>query len=141
MPRATFVSLTMATRRPNNQERIPLIARRQRHDPYSPVGPDDDFDNKDDRRPILGRVTAALSSLFSPVLNGNPRPLGISITQTSGTAKNEDNAEYYEDTYNDLPWRCSFGTKEDVSGRILHYPTHPLKWRSLTPLDERMGFG
>jgi hypothetical protein len=105
----------MATRRPNNQERMPLIARRQRHDPYSPVGPDDDFDNKDDRRPILGRVTAALSSLFSPVLN-NPRPAGPSITPTSGTTKNVDNGDYYEDTYNDLPWKCSFGTKEDVSG-------------------------
>jgi hypothetical protein len=108
----------MATRRQNNHERIPLISRQQRHDPYSPAG--QDFDSKEDRRPILGRVTAALSSLFSPVVNGTAG--GTSTSLTPETTKNGDNGEYYEDTYNDLPWRCSFGTKEDVSVKDMLKP-------------------
>ena len=123
-------SYLMATRRTGltNQERTPLIARRpqqqKRHDPYSPISHDLD---KEDRRSILGRVaSSAMASLstrlwpkFVPnndAFNNETSPRSCSPDSdliASHHLPQEDG--YYEDSYNDLPWRCSFGTREDVS--------------------------
>jgi hypothetical protein len=66
---------------------------------YAP--PKEDFD-KEDRRPMMGRLQAAVSAMFSP-----------------GGGLNQDPREhYYEDTFNDFPWKCSFGTHEEVRGQM-----------------------
>lgn len=73
----------------------------------------DDFD-KNDRRPVMGRLTSALSSIFSPVIKGPETPYSESAA-TTNNVEGDKAEEYYEDPYNDYPWRCSFGTHEDVS--------------------------
>lgn len=88
-------------------ETTPLIARRQRPQQQQDSNNDGyatsvDHD-KADRRPMLGRLNAAMSSMFSPVTKYTP----------------VDADEFYEDTYNDYPWKCSCGTHEEVSNRSL----------------------
>lgn len=34
-------------------------------------------------------------------------------TKPSLREERKDGKEYYEDNYNDLPWKCSFGTRQD----------------------------
>jgi hypothetical protein len=129
----------MAFTRTNSHERetTPLMEyrrRRPRDDPYGPTFPDDSFD-KEDRRPIFGRMTNALSTLFSPIvvavssrprsdLNGNGKDsssTNVSTRVNTNSNLNQENMdEYYEDTYNELPWKCSFGTAEDVSYQFLN---------------------
>ena len=119
----------MASRRTTatNQERTPLIARRKRqhhHDPYSPLTHDSD---KEYRRSILGRVSAASASLYSflqnnansfkNTLSSNTPARDRSTPGAMASSEKNNDDEFYEDTYNDLPWRCSFGTREDVSVR------------------------
>ena len=55
---------------------------------------------KSDRRSV---VTKVLSFVTGPVLAGRERQRRL--------WQDED---YYEDTFNGLPWRCSFGTSEEV---------------------------
>jgi hypothetical protein len=115
----------MATRR---QERTPLIGARQappQHDPYSPSM--EDFD-KTDRRPMMGRVNAALSSMFSPV-NSTPRAVR---TRRTPEKKQDEKEDYYEDTFNDYPWRCTFGTREDVSADDKFKVMIVCRWRTTT---------
>jgi hypothetical protein len=118
----------MASKRNSRgRETTPLMEyrRRRRDDPYGPTFPNDSFD-KEDRRPILGRMTTAFSTMFSPIVvavssrrhDGRNSPL--TNVSTKGNANSnpkhqEDDDEYYEDTYNELPWKCSFGTTEEVS--------------------------
>jgi hypothetical protein len=53
-----------------------------------------EFD-KEDRRPFFSKIGGALSSVISP-------RKGI-----------EEDGDFYQDHYNDQPWRCSFGTAEE----------------------------
>ena len=62
-----------------------------------------EFDKEDRRRNPMGRFIAFLE-----------RPFVAAIRRRRQQKLKED-SEYYEDSYNDLSWRCSFGTTEDVS--------------------------
>jgi hypothetical protein len=98
----------------SREETTPLFGRRKQAQQQKPQrGTDEDYDDKQDRRPVMGRLSAALSSIFSPVMSkgGPATPLSAAEKEVTGTE--EEN--YYEDPYNDYPWRCSFGTHEDVS--------------------------
>ena len=114
-------------RNSHNRETTPLMEyrRRRRNDPYGPTFQDDSFD-KEDRRPMLGRMTTAFSAMFSPIVvavsshrsDGRNSPstnISTRVNANSNLENQEDNDEYYEDTYNELPWKCSFGTTEEVS--------------------------
>jgi hypothetical protein len=103
----------------SREETTPLFGRRKQaqqqpqrgvDNDYAPTA--DDFD-KEDRRPVMGRLSAALSSIFSPVMSKGGPATPLSAADKEVAATEEEN--YYEDTYNDYPWRCSFGTHEDVS--------------------------
>ena len=58
--------------------------------------------DKRDRRSLLGRLGSTLSAVCCPC---STRDIGNS----NGTWNNE---HFYEDTFNDEPWDCTFGTSE-----------------------------
>mmetsp|Transcript_25581 Transcript_25581/g.29219 ORF Transcript_25581/g.29219 Transcript_25581/m.29219 type:complete len:442 (+) Transcript_25581:63-1388(+) len=102
-----------------------------------------DDSSKKSRRTIFQKLSTSASmikEIIIPVSNSNnsnngtsnysknnsisPMNMDSRYSQRKGFAENE----YYEDSYNDLPWKCSFGTSEndgiwmntsDISGIIM----------------------